>query len=177
MVREDALSYGTNFSVVGGVNYAAIHQACGMAQNEVKRMDSASSAMYHQVAVLKARVFALVQACPAGRVTTYGWLAKCVGYPRGARLVEWIMREVCPGVPARRVINRKGELSGAWAFGSPERMRLLLESEGILFNAEGRVDLKRYGWDPSHDLSQAQIEEIFNGVDASSEPPSPRLMT
>jgi methylated-DNA-protein-cysteine methyltransferase related protein len=138
-------------------------------------MTDEPSSTYDQAAVLKARVFALVQACPVGRVTTYGWLAKMVGYPRGARMVGWIMNETSSGVPAQRVINSKGELSGSWAFGSPDRMRLLLESEGVIFSDEGRVDLKRYGWDPSRDLSQTQIEEIFNGVDEASEQPSPRL--
>lgn len=140
-------------------------------------MTDEPSSTYDQTAVLKSRVFALVRACPVGRVTTYGWLAKVVGYPRGARMVGWLMNEASPGVPAQRVINSKGELSGSWAFGSPDRMRLLLESEGIIFSDEGRVDLKRYGWDPSRDLSQTQIEEIFNSVDESSEQPSPRLVS
>ncbi|MFL5664938.1 MAG: MGMT family protein [Ktedonobacteraceae bacterium] len=140
-------------------------------------MTDKPSSTYDQAAVLKSRVFALVRACPVGRVTTYGWLAKVVGYPRGARMVGWLMNEASPGVPAQRVINSKGELSGSWAFGSPDRMRLLLESEGIIFSDEGRVDLKRYGWDPSRDLSQTQIEEIFNSVDESSEQPSPRLVS
>jgi methylated-DNA-protein-cysteine methyltransferase-like protein len=139
-------------------------------------MTDEPSFTHDQTALLKARVFAFVRACPTGRVTTYGWLAKVVGYPRGARMVGWIMNETSPGVPAQRVINSKGELSGSWAFGSPDRMRLLLEAEGIVFTDEGRVDLKRYGWDPSRDLSQAQIEEIFNSVDAASEQPSPRLV-
>ncbi len=139
-------------------------------------MTDEPSSTHDQTALLKARIFALVRACPTGRVTTYGWLAKTVGYPRGARMVGWIMNETSPGVPAQRVINSKGELSGSWAFGSPDRMRLLLEAEGIVFTDEGRVDLKRYGWDPSRDLSQAQIEEIFKSVDASSEQPSPRLV-
>lgn len=139
-------------------------------------MNDEASSTYNQVAVLKARIFALVRTCPPGRVTTYGWLAKCAGYPRGARMVGWVMNEASPGVPAQRVINSKGELSGSWAFGSPDRMRLLLESEGIIFSDEGKVDLKRYGWDPSRDLNQAQIEEIFNSVDEASEQPSPRLV-
>ncbi len=130
----------------------------------------------NQIAGLKARVFALVRACPTGRVTTYGWLAKCAGYPRGARMVGWIMNESSPGVPAQRVINSKGELSGSWAFGSPDRMRQLLEAEGITFSDDGRVDLKRYGWDPSRDLTPTQIEEIFNSSNESSEQPSPKLM-
>jgi len=140
-------------------------------------MTDEATSTYNQASVLKARVFALVCACPVGRVVTYGWLAKAVGYPRGARMVGWIMNETSPGVPAQRVINSKGELSGSWAFGSPDRMRLLLESEGIIFSNEGRVDLKRYGWDPSRDLSQEEIEEIFKSIDEAAELPSPRLVS
>lgn len=140
-------------------------------------MADEASSTYNQAGALKARVFALVCACPVGRVVTYGWLAKAVGYARGARMVGWIMNETGPGVPAQRVINSKGELSGSWAFGSPERMRLLLESEGIIFGDDGRVDLKRYGWDPSRDLSAGEIEEIFNSVDEGSGLPSPRLVS
>jgi len=121
-----------------------------------------ASPTHEQVATLKARVFALVQACPAGRVTTYGWIAKAVGYPRGARMIGWIMNESAEGVPAQRVINSKGELSGSWAFGSPGRMRQLLEAEGIVFSADGRVDLKRYGWDPSRDLSEEELRGILD---------------
>jgi methylated-DNA-protein-cysteine methyltransferase related protein len=139
-------------------------------------MTDEASSTYDQAALLKARIFAFVRACPVGRVTTYGWLAKAVGYPRGARMVGWMMNEASPGVPAQRVINSKGELSGGWAFGSPDRMRLLLESEGVIFSDEGRVDLKRYGWDPLRDLTQAQTEEIFNSANQASEQPSPRLV-
>ena len=120
--------------------------------------------IHEQVAHLKAQVYALVRACPAGRVTTYGWLAKTVGYPRGARMIGWIMNESAEGVPAQRVINSKGELSGSWAFGSPGRMRQLLEAEGIVFSAEGRVDLKRYGWDPMRDLSEEELRGILESA-------------
>jgi methylated-DNA-protein-cysteine methyltransferase related protein len=115
-----------------------------------------------QVATLSARVFALVRACPEGRVTTYGALAKAVGYPRGARMVGWIMNETPEGVPAQRVINSKGELSGSWAFGSPDLMRQLLENEGIVFSVDGRVDLKRYGWEPLRDLSTEELQSILD---------------
>jgi methylated-DNA-protein-cysteine methyltransferase-like protein len=135
------------------------------------------SARIEQIATLKARTFALVRACPAGRVTTYGWIAKAVGYPRGARMVGWIMNEASAGVPAQRVINSKGELSGSWAFGSPEKMRSLLEAEGIVFTDDGRVDLKRYGWDPTQDLSAGEREAILSNADSSSEAPSSRLVT
>jgi methylated-DNA-protein-cysteine methyltransferase-like protein len=124
-------------------------------------MSNEPSPIYEQAATLKAQVYALVRACPAGRVTTYGWLAKTVGYPRGARMIGWIMNESPEGVPAQRVINSKGELSGSWAFGQRGRMRQLLEAEGIVFSADERVDLKRYGWDPSRDLSEEELKTIL----------------
>src|SRR3984893_11902531 len=113
-----------------------------------------------QATTVAAHVFALVRACPVGRVTTYGALAKAVSYPRGARMVGWIMNETPEGVPAQRVINSKGELSGSWAFGEQGRMRQMLEAEGIVFSANGRVDLKRYGWEPARDLSEEELREM-----------------
>ena len=120
-----------------------------------------------QATTVAAQVFALVRTCPVGRVTTYGWLAKAVGYPRGARMIGWIMNETPQGVPAQRVINSKGELSGNWAFNTPGGMRKLLEEEGIVFSPEGRVDLKRYGWDPSRDLSEEDLQHILDTADSN----------
>ena len=117
-----------------------------------------------QVENLMARVFALVKACPVGRVTTYGALAKAIGYPRGARMVGWFMNVAPEGVPAQRVINSKGELSGNWAFNTPGGMRKLLEDEGIVFSEDGRVDLKRYGWEPLRDLSEEELQSIFENI-------------
>jgi methylated-DNA-protein-cysteine methyltransferase-like protein len=125
-------------------------------------MSNETSPTHKQVATLKAQVFALVKACPAGRVTTYGWIGKTLGYPRGARMIGWIMNESAEGVPAQRVINSKGELSGSWAFGSPGLMRQLLEAEGIIFSADERVDMKRYGWDPSRDLGEEELKLILD---------------
>ena len=139
-------------------------------------MSNETSPSEEQVATLSSRVFALVRACPAGRVTTYGALAKAVGYPRGARMVGWIMNESPEGVPAQRVINSKGELSGSWAFGSPGRMHQLLEAEGIVFSADGRVDLKRYGWDPSRDLSEVELRGILENADNTHYEVSPQLL-
>jgi methylated-DNA-protein-cysteine methyltransferase-like protein len=127
-------------------------------------MSDETSPTTEQVGSLMGRIFALVRACPAGRVTTYGWLAKTIGYPRGARMVGWFMNAAPEGVPAQRVINSKGELSGSWAFGSPDLMRQLLEAEGITFSADERVDLKRYGWDPSKDLSEEERQRILQNA-------------
>ncbi len=125
-------------------------------------MSKETSPTFEEATTLASRVFALVQACPAGRVTTYGWLAKTVGYPRSARMVGWIMNESPEGFPAQRVINSKGELSGSWAFGQKGKMRSLLEAEGIVFSQDERVDLKRYGWDPTRDLSEEELSSIMN---------------
>jgi methylated-DNA-protein-cysteine methyltransferase-like protein len=131
-------------------------------------MSNETSPTHEQVATLKAQVYALVKVCPTGRVTTYGWIGKALGYPRGARMIGWIMNESPNGVPAQRVINSKGELSGSWAFGQSGTMRQLLEAEGIIFTADERVDMKRYGWDPTRDLTEEALKRILD--DASSTP-------
>jgi methylated-DNA-protein-cysteine methyltransferase-like protein len=139
-------------------------------------MSNTPSSFSDDIGLLMARVFALVRACPAGRVTTYGWIAKAIGYPKGARMVGIIMHESAPGVPAQRVINSKGELSGSWAFGEPDRMRQLLEDEGIVFSAEERVDLKRYGWDPSRDLTPEALQQILETASSQAVAASPGLL-
>ena len=118
---------------------------------------------------LGAQVYALVRACPPGRVTTYGWIAAAMGFPRGARMVGWFMNKAprWENVPAQRVINSKGELSGSWAFGQRGHMRELLENEGIVFTAEGRIDLKRYGWDPSRDLIDDERAAILANAESA----------
>jgi len=91
-------------------------------------------------------------------------------------MIGWFMNETPDGVPAQRVINSKGELSGSWAFGSPGRMRQLLEAEGIVFSAEGRVDLKRYGWDPSRDLTEEELHSILANAGNTHYDASPQLL-
>ncbi len=138
-------------------------------------MPDEADAVHARAGMLKARVFALVRACPPGRVTTYGWIGKALGYPRGARMIGWIMNETPSGVPAQRVINSKGELSGSWAFGQKGKMRQLLEAEGIVFSPDERVDMKRYGWDPSRDLSEEELKRMLDEAAGQPVDPSPRL--
>ncbi len=131
-----------------------------------------------EAALIAARVYALVRACPAGRVTTYGWLGAALGYTRGARMVGWIMNESPRwlDVPAQRVISAKGELTGSWAFGQKGRMKQLLEDEGVTFDAAGRVEMKKYAWDPARDLDAATRDRIIAEADPKQVEVSDTLM-
>ncbi len=92
-------------------------------------------------------------------------------------MIGWIMNETPEGVPAQRVINSKGELSGSWAFGQRGKMRQLLEAEGITFSDDERVDLKHYGWDPSRDLSAEELKHIVDQAANPSAHASPHLLS
>lgn len=127
-------------------------------------MSDEAALFREQVTMIMMHTFALVKACPVGRVTTYSWLGKALGYPRGARMIGWIMNESLEGVPAQRVVSSKGELTGSWAFGQRGKMRQLLEDEGVVFSPDGHVDLKQYGWDPSHDLSEEERTRILGNA-------------
>ena len=99
------------------------------------------------------QVFDIVARIPVGRVTTYGWIARALNAPRSARIVGYALHAGVrrKEVPCHRVINRDGELSGAWAWGDPQLMRRLLEEEGVEFDQHGRVNLQRFGWEPDEE--------------------------
>ncbi len=88
-------------------------------------------------------VYALVRQIPPGKVTTYGQIARKLGWDHGARTVGWALRSAPAGVPWHRVVNGRGALS---LFDDGEQ-RLRLEAEGVCFDALGRIDLKVYGFD------------------------------
>jgi methylated-DNA-protein-cysteine methyltransferase related protein len=97
------------------------------------------------------QVYEIVRQVPAGRVITYGLIARLLGDPRKARQVGWAMAATpvqTPPLPAHRVINARGELSGGPAFGGYLVQRARLEAEGVEFQDDGRVDLDRYLWLP-----------------------------
>lgn len=93
-------------------------------------------------------VYEVVKKIPEGKVATYGQVARIAGRPRSARVVGWALHvNPYPGIiPCHRVVNRKGELSGGFAFGGKEVQRQLLEKERIKFDEEGTIDLKKYLW-------------------------------
>ncbi len=97
------------------------------------------------------RVFDVVRLVPYGRVTTYGAIASYLGAKRSSRLVGWAMNlshSVIPEVPAHRVVNRIGLLTGKAHFSDPERMQHLLESEGIRVENDKVKDFNEVFWDP-----------------------------
>ena len=93
------------------------------------------------------KVYALLKTIPKGKVTTYGQIARALGNPGASRAVGNILHKNPDPVtiPCHRVVNRHGELSAAYAFGGREAQRKRLEEEGIVFEADGTVDLGKYG--------------------------------
>lgn len=92
---------------------------------------------------------------PKGRVTSYGAIAKYLGAARGARMVGWAMNNAhnMPDIPAHRVVNRNGQLTGKMHFSPPEAMEQLLEQEGIKVKNDTIINFKEVYWDPSIELS------------------------
>lgn len=101
-------------------------------------------------------IYDVVRCIPKGRVTSYGAVAAAVGARSGARLVGYAMNlsmNVKPKVPAHRVVNRNGMLSGKHHFSPPEKMQQLLEKEGIKVVDDTVVDFDRLFWDPLKEIT------------------------
>lgn len=99
-------------------------------------------------------VYEVVRLIPVGRVTSYGAIAAYLGSARGARMVGWAMNQchARPDVPAHRVVNRQGLLTGKLCFGSPTRMQELLESEGVWIKNDQVINFEDRFWDPLTEL-------------------------
>jgi methylated-DNA-protein-cysteine methyltransferase-like protein len=100
------------------------------------------------------RVYAIVRQIPEGKVTSYGAIAKALGTARSARMVGWAMNAShnLEDVPAHRVVNRQGILSGKHHFNGTNLMQQLLENEGIKVVDNQIVDFEKYLWVPLKDL-------------------------
>ncbi|MEX2542814.1 MAG: MGMT family protein [Trueperaceae bacterium] len=101
------------------------------------------------MAAFKERVIGIVAAVPPGQVVTYGQVALLAGAPRAARQVGGVLNRLREpeDVPWQRVINAEGKLS-TYRIGVGELQRALLEAEGVEFDSEDRVNLRRFRWDP-----------------------------
>lgn len=100
-------------------------------------------------------VFQIVRQIPKGRVTSYGAIATALGAKSSARMVGWALNgchRVRPKVPAQRVVNRQGLLTGKIHFGYPEQMQELLEKEGVKVKDDQVVDFDKKFWDPVKEL-------------------------
>ena len=99
-------------------------------------------------------VYAVVRQIPKGRVTSYGAIAAYLGTKLSARMVGWAMNAAhsLPDVPAHRVVNRIGLLTGKMHFSTPTQMEELLKAEKILVKKDQVIDFDSHYWDPSIEL-------------------------
>jgi methylated-DNA-protein-cysteine methyltransferase related protein len=97
-------------------------------------------------------VYEVVMQIPKGRVTSYGAIAAVLGAKLSARMVGWAMHGASAKVPAHRVVNRNGVLSGKHHFSPPSKMQKLLEKEGIKVKNDTIIDFKNHYWDPAKEL-------------------------
>ena len=99
-------------------------------------------------------VYDVVKLIPAGRVTSYGAIANYLGVRRSARMVGWAMNGAMQlDIPAHRVVNSSGLLTGKNAFATPTLMQELLEKEGVIIKNDKVQSYKDLFWDPMKELS------------------------
>jgi methylated-DNA-protein-cysteine methyltransferase-like protein len=106
------------------------------------------------------QVYRLVCQVPPGKVTSYGAIARMLGYPHAARTVGWALHSLPEGrdVPWHRVINSQGHISASGRESWADLQRALLEAEGVEFDEHGTVDWKRFGW---AGLPWHEVEELL----------------
>ncbi|MBP6460423.1 MAG: MGMT family protein [Crocinitomicaceae bacterium] len=99
-------------------------------------------------------VFQVVKLIPKGRVTSYGAIAAYLGAKKSSRTVGYAMNasHSIPGIPAHRVVNRNGQLTGKMHFSTPTEMEELLQKEGVVVESDQIIGFKEIFWDPSVEL-------------------------
>ena len=100
-------------------------------------------------------IYDVVRCVPRGRVTSYGAVAAAIGAASGARVVGYAMNMcagIKPKVPAHRVVNRNGMLTGKHHFSPPEKMQQLLEKEGVKIKEDKVVNFDKLYWDPMKEI-------------------------
>ena len=93
-------------------------------------------------------ILSVVEEIPEGNVATYGQIARLIGRPKNSRLVGKVlsMSQFYGDYPCHRVVNREGKVAEGFAFGGSAIQRKMLEDEGIVFEADGHIDLEKYLW-------------------------------
>lgn len=122
-------------------------------ENKAKKQATKNAAQY----TFFENVWDVARLIPKGRVTSYGAIAKYLGSPKSSRAVGYAMNASGgqkPKVPAHRVLNRNGMLSGKHHFGASDIMQKLLEKEGIEVKNDKVVDFERLFWNPMFELSK-----------------------
>ncbi|ULQ51577.1 MGMT family protein [Flavihumibacter fluvii] len=115
---------------------------------ELQPSGKAASSFFEQV-------YDIVEQVPKGKVTTYGAIAKALGSGLSARMVGWALNGAHNGIrpiPAQRVVNRNGQLSGKSHFSTPTRMQELLEKDGITVENDTVKNFSFHFWDPAAEL-------------------------
>ncbi|WP_277465598.1 MGMT family protein [Parabacteroides sp. PF5-6] len=105
---------------------------------------------------IRLAIYEIVETVPYGRATSYGAIAKAIGYPMHSRLVGKIMAScdsASNGIPAHRVVNSQGQLSGKEAFGASHEMQRMLEAEGIQVVNDRIVNWRQVFWDPIREIA------------------------
>jgi len=102
------------------------------------------------------RVYEVVKIIPSGRVSSYGAIARYLGAARSARMVGWAMNKAhdLEDVPAQRVVNRLGLLTGKHHFGGTNAMQQLLENEGVVIKNNQIQNFEKVFWDPNKELER-----------------------
>jgi methylated-DNA-protein-cysteine methyltransferase-like protein len=101
------------------------------------------------------RVYEVTKLIPYGRITSYGAIARYIGSGRSARMVGWALN-VCHNnefIPAHRVVNRNGLLTGKYHFGNSTTMEQLLSNEGIIIVDDQIINFREKFWDPFNELT------------------------
>lgn len=114
----------------------------------------------------EAAVYDIVKMIPPGRATSYAAIAKAVGYPKHSRMVGRIMADcnsAVSSIPAHRVVNSQGVLSGKAAFGSSGEMQALLISEGIIVKNNRIGAWNKVFWNPMDEIRLSASEDPISG--------------
>jgi methylated-DNA-protein-cysteine methyltransferase-like protein len=103
------------------------------------------------------RVYEVTKLIPPGRITSYGAIARFLGSGRSARMVGWALNNCHNNqefIPAHRVVNRKGLLTGKYHFGNSTTMEQLLQNEGIIIEDDQIINFTEKFWDPLTEIQQ-----------------------